>query len=86
MDCDYQELSDDDESFSEIECEWCQTSQNANPRRVKCSECKHIACIHYSRKVLLTSLNEKLPRWLCNTCLKRISIYCARVKNESAKY
>jgi hypothetical protein len=82
---DYLALSDgEDDSLSEIECDICYNSTNRDPKRVKCSECKHLACVHYSRKVLLTTLGERLPRWLCNECVHKLSFRCAQIKRNKS--
>lgn len=83
---DYFEFYDDedDDSLSEIYCDFCQDNIESK-KRMKCSNCKHIGCIHNSRKVLLTSLGEKLPRWLCNNCLHTFALKCNLIKRSREK-
>jgi len=81
---DYLAFSDsDNDTLSDIHCEFCGDGCNNDCNKVKCSKCKHLACVHYSRKVLLKTLGERLPRWLCNDCLTHYARICAQIKNRT---
>jgi hypothetical protein len=81
---DYRAFSDseDAEILSDIYCVFCVDNCDQNVKKVKCSNCKHLACIHYSRKVLLKTLGEKTPKWLCNDCVTYYAMMCSKIKNS----
>jgi hypothetical protein len=81
---DYQCMSDSDENtdaLSQLYCDFCNYSSKPQ-RRIKCSECKHIACDHLARRVHLKTLGEIIPRWLCNTCLTHYANRCAQINSR----
>ena len=79
-----EEETDSSDALSELYCDYCEYSTN-DKGYVKCSNCRHKVCIHSRRRVLLKTLGEKRPRWLCNECVKYYAQKCAKI-NKYVKY